>query len=24
MDEIMNNYKVFIEDEPEDSNHDEL
>ena len=24
MDEIMKNYKVFIEDEPEDSNHDEL
>ncbi|XP_058955296.2 reticulocalbin-2 [Pocillopora verrucosa] len=24
MDEIMKNYKVFIEDEPEDSSHDEL
>lgn len=24
MDEIMKNYKVFIEDEPDDSNHDEL
>ena len=24
MDEIMNNYKVFIEDEPNDENHDEL
>lgn len=24
MDEIMKNYKVFIEDEQDDSNHDEL
>lgn len=24
MDEIMKNYKIFIEDEPEDSSHDEL